>query len=412
MSENRETREIASEESPSGLLAILRQGFGPLIREAMEAEITTFLGRSHYQHGAEFRGYRNGYQESSIDSPVGRLKYQRPKVAYATGFKSRFHTPHVRRPEEFSAAVTDMYINGVSTRKVKDSLKAVAGEKVRLGRSTVSRITKKLRQEFQGWKKRSLKDLDVAYLYLDAIRVGMRMGGTGKDAVLVAYAILQDGSTELLAVDSGAERVGSLLGRLCGKLEGPRPAGSAPHLLGWQPWRDQRHRRPLSHGLPAAVPEASLGKHPGCRAKGAPGSGCQAPASHLLWRFLARAGQGLCEEIPDCLQEGVFHGGGAPGKAISISASPSTSSRPITGGGSAPRTSSSAPTRRSGEGSRWWVGTRMSSAASPSSMPSRRNTPLARTSSASGIWSGSCGRSSRERKIEMIEQLSLDLYAA
>jgi putative transposase len=219
MSENRETREIASEESPSGLLAILRQGFGPLIREAMEAEITTFLGRSHYQHGAEFRGYRNGYQESSIDSPVGRLKYQRPKVAYATGFKSRFHTPHLRRPEEFSAAITDMYINGVSTRKVKDSLKAVVGEKVRLARSTVSRITKKLRQEFQGWKKRSLKDFDVAYLYLDAIRVGMRMGGTGKDAVLVAYAILQDGSTELLAVDLGQSESDRSWGGFVGSLK-------------------------------------------------------------------------------------------------------------------------------------------------------------------------------------------------
>jgi putative transposase len=185
----------------------------------MEAEITTFLGRSHYQHGAEFRGYRNGYQESSIDSPVGRLKYQRPKVAYATGFKSRFHTPHLRRPEEFSAAITDMYINGVSTRKVKDSLKAVVGEKVRLARSTVSRITKKLRQEFQGWKKRSLKDFDVAYLYLDAIRVGMRMGGTGKDAVLVAYAILQDGSTELLAVDLGQSESDRSWGGFVGSLK-------------------------------------------------------------------------------------------------------------------------------------------------------------------------------------------------
>ena len=72
-----------------------------------------------------------------------------------------------------------------------------------MSKSTVSRITRKLRKEFQSWQKRNLADFDVAYLFLDAIRVGMRMGGTGKDAVLVAYGILQDGSMELLSVDLG-----------------------------------------------------------------------------------------------------------------------------------------------------------------------------------------------------------------
>jgi transposase-like protein len=154
-------------------------------------------------HGGEVPGHRNGHQETTIDTPIGPIVYARQKLANAEGFKSRFHTPHVRRPEEFAAAITDMYVNGVSTRKVKDALKAVSGEKIRMSKSTVSRITKKLREEFRVWQKRSLADLDVAYLFLDAIRVGMRMGGTGKDAVLVAYGILQDGSMELLSVDLG-----------------------------------------------------------------------------------------------------------------------------------------------------------------------------------------------------------------
>jgi putative transposase len=205
--ENQNTKRNASEELPNllgmSLLAILRQGSGTLLKEAIEAEISEHLGRLRYQHSEEFRGHRNGAQKTSIDTPIGPIEYDRPKVAYAEGFQSRYHTPHVRRPEEFAAAVTDMYVNGVSTRKVKDALKAVAGEKIRMSKSTVSRITKKLRGEFQTWQRRSLADLDVAYLFLDAIRVGMRMGGTGKDAVLVAYGILQDGSMELLAVDLG-----------------------------------------------------------------------------------------------------------------------------------------------------------------------------------------------------------------
>jgi putative transposase len=120
-----------------------------------------------------------------------------------TYFKSNYHVSGMRRPEEFASAVTDMYVNGVSTRKVKDSLKAIAGEKCRLSKSTVSRITKRLRDEFAAWKKRDLSDLSVAYLFLDAIRIGMRIGGTNKDAVLLAYAIMSDGSMELIAMDLG-----------------------------------------------------------------------------------------------------------------------------------------------------------------------------------------------------------------
>jgi putative transposase len=107
----------------------------------------------------------------------------------------------MRRPEEFASVVTDMYVSGISARKVKDALMAVAGERIRLSKSTVSRLTKRIREEFRVWQRRSLAEIDVAYLFLDAIRVGMRMGGTGKNAVMVAYTILQDESMELLAVD-------------------------------------------------------------------------------------------------------------------------------------------------------------------------------------------------------------------
>lgn len=207
MKENQNSAPNTSGESPNllgmSLLAILRQGSGLLLKEAIEAEITEHLGRLRYAHGEEFRGHRNGHQKTQMDTSLGPIEYDRPKVAYAEGFQSRYHTPHVRRPEEFASAVTDMYVSGVSTRKVKDALKAVAGEKIRLSKSTVSRITKRIREEFKTWQRRSLAEFDVAYLFLDAIRVGMRMGGTGKDAVLVAYAILQDGSMELLAVDLG-----------------------------------------------------------------------------------------------------------------------------------------------------------------------------------------------------------------
>ncbi len=188
------------------VMSLLQFGSDALIKEAIAREIDAYLGRSWYQHradGEKFKGYRNGYQETTIDTPVGPVTYDRPKVANAPDFHSQFHVPHMRRPEEFAAAITDMYTEGVSTRKVKRALRAVAGEKVRLSKSTVSRITKRLRDEFRAWKTRSLADLDIAYLFLDAIRVGMRIGGTGKDAILIAYAMTTSGEMELLAIDLG-----------------------------------------------------------------------------------------------------------------------------------------------------------------------------------------------------------------
>jgi transposase-like protein len=109
----------------------------------------------------------------------------------------------MRRPEEFADAVTEMYVTGVSTRKVKKALKAVAGDDVRLSRSTVSRITKRLRDEYTAWCTRSLSELKVIYIFFDAIRVGMRIGDIGKDCVLIAYAVLENGEFETLSVGLG-----------------------------------------------------------------------------------------------------------------------------------------------------------------------------------------------------------------
>ena len=69
-----------------------------------------------------------------------------------------------------------MQVAGVSTRKVKKALKAITGDAVKLSRSTVSRITKCLRDEYAAQSVRSLADLKVIYIFFDAIHVGMRTG--------------------------------------------------------------------------------------------------------------------------------------------------------------------------------------------------------------------------------------------
>src|SRR5262245_58742702 len=107
------------------LQRLLQFGTRLLLKEAIGQEITDYLGRSHYEHGQSFRGHRNGHQRTRIDTASGVVEYDRPKIANAPNFKSRYHVPQMRRPEEFAQSITDMYVGGISTRKIKKTLKAV-----------------------------------------------------------------------------------------------------------------------------------------------------------------------------------------------------------------------------------------------------------------------------------------------
>jgi putative transposase len=206
-------------------LELIRRGAQSILQQAIEEEITEYLGRARYQHTSicaqpQHPGaYRNGTRQTRVDTPTGTLTYERPRLSGAPDFQSQYHTPYFHRPEEFNQAVAEMYVEGVSTRKVKKALQAIAGKNLRMSRSTVSRITKRLRDEFLAWKKRDLSDLKVAYLFVDAIRIGMRLENTRKQAVLVAYAVLEDGTFETLSIGLGNEESKNIWGHFVGDLK-------------------------------------------------------------------------------------------------------------------------------------------------------------------------------------------------
>lgn len=185
------------------VLGLLRFGGQTLLKSAIAAEITEHLQRGYYEHRIDDKGRggeRNGYRETKLDTPIGQVMYDRPLIAYAPEFNSQYHVPYMRRPKEFAEAVCDMYVNGIATGNVKRALRSVAGSKTRLSKAAVSRVTKKLRRDFEQWKKRDLSHLKVVYLFLDAIRVKMRFDSTGKQSVMIAYAVLEDGSFETLGI--------------------------------------------------------------------------------------------------------------------------------------------------------------------------------------------------------------------
>ena len=94
--------------------------------------------------------------------------------------------------DEIQEIIPLLYMNGLSSRKVKKAVGKLIGQKG-LSHQNVMRISGRVVEEFNVWKKRDLSALQVIYLILDGIRLGVR-ATTEKEAVLVAWAFMEDGS--------------------------------------------------------------------------------------------------------------------------------------------------------------------------------------------------------------------------
>jgi transposase-like protein len=177
-----------------------------MLQVTIEDEVTEFLGRGRYQRGARARaGLRNGYEPKGIQSEVGLMELEVPQLR-ATREKFRSGTVEKlgRRTEELEELVRGMYVRGLSTQDVSELYRETFGGS-RLSKSTVSRVTQKLSQEFDAWRKRELSELKVVYLFLDGQYHAARQGHSEKEGVLSAYAILENGQPALLHLELGPQ---------------------------------------------------------------------------------------------------------------------------------------------------------------------------------------------------------------
>src|SRR5712692_8197187 len=95
-----------------------------------------------------------------------------------------------------------LYVRGLSTQDIGALYGETFGE-TRLSKSTVSRITQQLTQDFETWRRRDLGELAVVYVFLDGQYHAARQGTDEKEGVLSAYALLEDGQPVLLHLELG-----------------------------------------------------------------------------------------------------------------------------------------------------------------------------------------------------------------
>ena len=248
---------------------VARLGARLILQTALEAEVTEFLGRERYARGERAHsGSRNGYNDVTVKTSAGPVTVQRPKLRGTDeAFASRLLGRHVTKTNALESLVIAGYVRGLSTRDVEASLADALGAEATLSKSTVSRVCQAIGDEFDRWKQRSLADLELEYLYLDASHFRFHAGARA-EPVLVAWGITSDGQPRLLALESiSAESHDAVVGFLRGLVaRGLRPplltiTDGAPGLIGAveQVFADGLRQRCLIHRARNLLAKVSAG---------------------------------------------------------------------------------------------------------------------------------------------------------
>jgi len=172
-----------------------------IFNEAMKLERAGFLRAEPHERSADRRGYANGYKDKKVRSRIGEMGLKIPQVRDLKepgyGFYPKSLERGLRSERALKLAIAEMYVQGVSTRRVKEITKELCGLEV--SSTQVSRASKLLDEELERWRERPIEE--IPYLILDARYENVRHGGSVVDcAVLVAVGVRSDGKRSVLGV--------------------------------------------------------------------------------------------------------------------------------------------------------------------------------------------------------------------
>jgi putative transposase len=185
--------------------AIGRLGARLILQQALEDEVSEFLGRARYERAEDAVSHRDGYEPRKLRTTSGTVRLERPPVRDASklGFESRVLGKGVTRTYALESLVIGSFLRGLSTRDVEAVLEE-AFEQPIASRATVSRILEDTRERYRRWCKRRLDEHDVVYLFLDAIYLKLHPDDEPAEGVLVAWGVTLEGRKVLLGLQLGS----------------------------------------------------------------------------------------------------------------------------------------------------------------------------------------------------------------
>lgn len=189
------------------MTVLVEEGFGGmaeaielLLNEAMKLERAAFLGAQPHERTEGRRGYANGYKPKVVRTRLGQLSLEVPQVRGVVDGE-RFYPQALERGSRseraLKLAVAEMYVQGVSTRRVREITEKLCG--LQITSAQVSRVTAELDDQLEAWRQRPLGR--TLYLSLDARYEKVRHGGSVVScAVLSAIGIDHEGRRSILGV--------------------------------------------------------------------------------------------------------------------------------------------------------------------------------------------------------------------
>ncbi len=167
-----------------------------LINNVMQVERSKYLQAGEYERTEERKGHANGYKPKTVRTRMGEITFAVPQVREG-GFYPSALEKGLRSERALVATLAEMYVQGVSTRKVKAITEELCG--VEISAMQVSRATAQLDEVLQEWRERRLGE--IMYLYVDALYEKVREAGQVRDAaVLVATGITSQGERQILGI--------------------------------------------------------------------------------------------------------------------------------------------------------------------------------------------------------------------
>src|SRR5574344_84035 len=174
---------------------LVRGSVEETLNDLLEAEAEKLTQAAKYERNEERQGYRAGHYDRNFTMTSGDVTLQMPKlkgISFETAIIERYR----RRESRVEEALIEMYLAGVSVRRVEDITEALWGSKV--SPSTISELNKKAYVNIENWRKRQLTGR-YPYVYADGIYLKRNWGGEYENvSILVAVGVAEDGYREVL----------------------------------------------------------------------------------------------------------------------------------------------------------------------------------------------------------------------
>ncbi len=179
---------------------LVRTSVEEALNAMLDAEADKLVNADRYARDEERKGYRSGHYDRTFTTSSGEVNLKMPKLKGLT-FETSIIERYKRRETSVEEALIEMYLAGVSVRRVEDISEALWGTKVSPG--TISNLNKKAYEHIEEWRNRLLTE-EYPYIFVDGIYLKRCWGGEFENcSVLIAIGVNKDGYREIIGACEG-----------------------------------------------------------------------------------------------------------------------------------------------------------------------------------------------------------------